>query len=68
MLPSFISKSQAQKVLASGKSLNFLRNVCHFRAPIAGRDAIKSALQQTTGEEKLLVFFNKFLLKIRNGY
>lgn len=50
MLPSFISKSQAQKVLASGKSLNFLRNVCHFRAPIAGRDAIKSALQQTTVE------------------
>nr|XP_045616749.1 gamma-tubulin complex component 3 homolog [Procambarus clarkii] len=50
MLPSFINKSQAQRVLASGKSLNFLRNVCHFRAPIAGRDAIKTALQQTTVE------------------
>ncbi|KAK8721079.1 hypothetical protein OTU49_012942 [Cherax quadricarinatus] len=50
MLPSFINKCQAEKVLASGKSLNFLRNVCHFRAPIAGRDAIKTALQQTTVE------------------
>lgn len=50
MLPTFINKSQAQKVLASGKSLNFLRNVCHFRAPIAGRDAIKASLQQTTVE------------------
>lgn len=50
MLPSFINKSQAQRVLASGKSLNFLRNVCHFRAPIAGREAIKTALQQTTVE------------------
>lgn len=50
MLPSFITRSQAQRVLASGKSLNFLRNVCHFRAPIAGREAIKTALQQTTVE------------------
>ncbi|KAG7175635.1 Gamma-tubulin complex component 3-like [Homarus americanus] len=50
MLPTFINKSQAKKVLASGKSLNFLRNVCHFRAAIAGRDAIKTSLQQTTVE------------------
>ncbi|KAK4297042.1 hypothetical protein Pmani_030506 [Petrolisthes manimaculis] len=50
MLPSFISKTQAEQVLASGKSLNFLRNVCQFRAPISGRDAIKAALQQTTVE------------------
>ncbi|XP_068228205.1 gamma-tubulin complex component 3 homolog [Palaemon carinicauda] len=50
MLPSFITKLQAEKILASGKSLNFLRNVCHFNAPIAGREVIKAALQQTTVE------------------
>ena len=49
MLPSFISRSQAEKVLSTGKSLNFLRNVCHFRDPISGRDAIKKALEETTG-------------------
>ncbi|KAK7069968.1 Gamma-tubulin complex component 3, partial [Halocaridina rubra] len=48
MLPSFISKSQAQQILASGKSLNFLRNVCQCQGPISGRDVIKRALQQTS--------------------
>ncbi|XP_076030777.1 gamma-tubulin complex component 3 homolog isoform X2 [Oratosquilla oratoria] len=50
MLPSFISAQQAHKVLATGKSLNFLRNVCQVRAPIAARETIKKALQQTTVE------------------
>ena len=47
MLPSFISKAQAVKVLSTGKSINFLRNVCHFREPISGRDAIKKSLEET---------------------
>ncbi|MCL4125079.1 UNVERIFIED_CONTAM: hypothetical protein GTU68_066359 [Idotea baltica] len=50
MLPSFIGQKQAEKVLATGKSLDFLRSVCNFKSPIGGRDSIKSALQKTTVE------------------
>ena len=49
MLPSFISNKQAQKVLSTGKSLNFLRHVCNFVSQIGGRDSIKAALQKITG-------------------
>ncbi|CAL4086382.1 unnamed protein product, partial [Meganyctiphanes norvegica] len=50
MLPSFIKPNQALRILATGKSLNFLRVVCQYRAPIAAREAIKDLLQKTTVE------------------
>uniref|UniRef100_A0A0C9S147 Tubgcp3_0 protein n=1 Tax=Fopius arisanus TaxID=64838 RepID=A0A0C9S147_9HYME len=39
MVPSFISKSQARKILGTGKSINFLREVCKDSTPLHGRDA-----------------------------
>ncbi|KAB7501881.1 Gamma-tubulin complex component 3, partial [Armadillidium nasatum] len=49
MLPSFISLKQAQKVLATGKSLNFLRHVCNFKSAIGDRDLIQTAVGKTSG-------------------
>ncbi|KAK0087490.1 hypothetical protein PV325_000931 [Microctonus aethiopoides] len=34
MVPTFISKSQAKKILGTGKSINFLREVCKGSAPV----------------------------------
>lgn len=39
MLPSFISKAQAKKILGTGKSINFLREVCKDFTPWQGRHA-----------------------------
>ncbi|XP_017795465.1 PREDICTED: gamma-tubulin complex component 3 [Habropoda laboriosa] len=37
MLPSFITKVQAKKILGTGKSINFLREVCKDFTPWQGR-------------------------------
>ena len=37
MVPTFISKSQAKKILGTGKSINFLREVCKDFTPLQGR-------------------------------
>ena len=39
MVPSFISRSQAKKILGTGKSINFLREVCKDFSPLQGRDS-----------------------------
>lgn len=39
MIPSFLSTDQARRILLTGKSINFLRQVCQDRTPIRGRDA-----------------------------
>lgn len=42
-VPSFISKILAHKILVSGKSINFLREVCEDKTPIKGREELRSA-------------------------
>lgn len=42
-LPSYISKMLAHKILVSGKSINFLREVCEDKTPIKGREELRSA-------------------------
>ncbi|XP_012268384.2 gamma-tubulin complex component 3 isoform X2 [Athalia rosae] len=37
MVPSFISKAQARKILGTGKNINFLREVCKDSAPLQER-------------------------------
>ncbi|ELU14115.1 hypothetical protein CAPTEDRAFT_224608 [Capitella teleta] len=51
MIPSFISPDQANKILLTGKSINFLRQVCKDRTTIRNRDAIKNA-ETTQGEQE----------------
>ncbi|KAG8224877.1 hypothetical protein J437_LFUL006471 [Ladona fulva] len=50
MLPTFISMSQARKILSTGKSINFLREVCEDHTPVKGREALKQALEKTSVE------------------
>ncbi|KAA0202948.1 hypothetical protein HAZT_HAZT006882 [Hyalella azteca] len=49
-LPSFVSAAEARQVLATGKSLNFLRSVCKLKTPLAEQQAIAAALKHTTVE------------------
>ncbi|CRK96811.1 CLUMA_CG009915, isoform A [Clunio marinus] len=44
-LPLFVSKTLARKILVSGKSINFLREVCEDRSPIKGREELKLAFE-----------------------
>lgn len=44
-LPVFISRSLARNILVSGKSINFLREVCEDRSPIKGREELKVAFE-----------------------
>lgn len=44
-LPVFVSKPMARKILVSGKSINFLREVCEDRTPIKGREELKQAFE-----------------------
>ncbi|KAL8625039.1 hypothetical protein ACOMHN_012048 [Nucella lapillus] len=42
MIPSFLTIDQARRISLTGKSINFLRQVCQDRTPIMGRDAAMS--------------------------
>lgn len=44
-LPVFVSKSLARTILVSGKSINFLREVCKDKSPIKGREELKQAFE-----------------------
>uniref|UniRef100_A0A0B6YQK0 Uncharacterized protein n=1 Tax=Arion vulgaris TaxID=1028688 RepID=A0A0B6YQK0_9EUPU len=47
MIPSFITMNQASRILLTGKSINFLRQVCEDRTPTKGREvAMKLDLTQ----------------------
>lgn len=44
-MPVFVSKPLARKILVSGKSINFLREVCEDKSPIKGREELKMAFE-----------------------
>lgn len=46
-LPVFVSKQLARNILVSGKSVNFLREVCEDRTPIKGREELKLKLESS---------------------
>ena len=50
MLPSFIPMEQARKILAIGKNINFLREICQDYSPINGRASLKARLDETSVE------------------
>lgn len=53
MVPSFISKAQARKILATGKSINFLRQVCEDHSHVNSRELLRQALENSSGEQFL---------------
>lgn len=50
MLPSFISMKQAKIILATGKNINFLRDICNNPAAYVGRSEIKKMIEETPGK------------------
>lgn len=46
MLPCFISKDLAENILVTGKSVNFLREVCGDESTVKGRDELRVCLQE----------------------
>lgn len=50
MLPAFISKQQAQDILATGKSVTFLREVCGDRGQLNERETLKRILENSSGK------------------
>lgn len=49
-LPVFVSSALARKILVSGKSINFLREVCEDRTPIKGREELKQAFEANSND------------------
>lgn len=49
MVPTFITMDQAKKILATGKSINFLRQVCQDNEELPGREALQKLFATTTG-------------------
>lgn len=45
MLPSFISRELANKILVTGKSINFLREVCEDKSPVKGKEELKKCFE-----------------------
>ncbi|XP_013415922.1 gamma-tubulin complex component 3 homolog [Lingula anatina] len=43
MIPSFLNMDQARKILLTGKSINFLRQLCQDRTQIKRRDVVRAA-------------------------
>ena len=51
MVPSFLPLDQANKIMLTGKSINFLRQLCHDRTTIRNRDLVKMA-ETSQGRER----------------
>ncbi|CAH1113834.1 unnamed protein product [Psylliodes chrysocephalus] len=50
MVPSFITMSQANKILATGKSINFLRQICKDGGELPGRVSLQKLFKTSTAE------------------
>ena len=53
MIPKFLALSWVKKILATGKSINYLHSVCHNSIPIPGKEAVKKSLQSETSPANL---------------
>ncbi|CAH1117505.1 unnamed protein product [Phaedon cochleariae] len=50
MVPSFVTVGQARKVLATGKSINFLRQICKDGGTLPGRESLQKLFRTTTAD------------------
>lgn len=50
MIPSFINMEQARRILATGKSINFLRQICKDGGQLPGREALHKLFNTTSAE------------------
>ncbi|KAK4880318.1 hypothetical protein RN001_008464 [Aquatica leii] len=54
MVPSFISMEQAKKILATGKNINFLRQICKDSNQLPGREALQKLFTATAPDSLFL--------------
>ncbi|XP_066140497.1 gamma-tubulin complex component 3 homolog isoform X1 [Euwallacea fornicatus] len=50
VVPSFINMEQAKRILATGKSINFLRQICKDGGQLPGREALQKLFNSTSTE------------------
>lgn len=50
MVPSFITMEQANKILATGKSINFLRQICKDNGQLPGRESLQKLFKSISAE------------------
>ncbi|XP_060528950.1 gamma-tubulin complex component 3 [Cylas formicarius] len=50
MVPSFINMEQALRILATGKSINFLRQICKDGGQLPGSEALQKLFKTTSAE------------------
>lgn len=64
MVPSFISRSQARKILGTGKSINFLREVCKDFSPLNTREAdiFLDSTDKPGGNNSCFLLFGVFFM------
>ncbi|KAL9883465.1 gamma-tubulin complex component 3 [Glossina fuscipes fuscipes] len=46
MLPNFVTTDLAHKILVTGKSINFLCEICQDKQPIRGRDELRHCIEE----------------------
>ncbi|XP_039958319.1 gamma-tubulin complex component 3 [Bactrocera tryoni] len=46
MLPNFMSTEMAHKILVTGKSINFLCEICEDKRPVKGRDELRLCIEE----------------------
>lgn len=59
MVPSFISMDQAKKILATGKSINFLRQICKDGGQLPGRESLQKLFKTTSGNLRIFVLLRE---------
>lgn len=59
MLPKFISTKLANKILVTGKSINFLCEICEDKQPIKGRDELCQCIE----ENGILLSIDEYIMK-----
>lgn len=64
MVPSFIHMNQAHKILATGKSINFLRQICKDSGQLPGRESLQKLFKTTTGKKQFFLYFFKAIIVI----
>lgn len=55
MLPIFISDDQAKKILVTGKSINFIREVCQDLSNMPSRNVLQRTLQNIDRKNKYIL-------------
>ncbi|XP_078693983.1 gamma-tubulin complex component 3-like [Branchiostoma floridae x Branchiostoma belcheri] len=50
MIPAFITREQADKILLIGKTINFIRQVCQDRSPLKTKAVVKSGEAEEEGD------------------